>query len=149
MFGCTCLKRKVLLVKGGSKHKKILKKAVRGSLVFYGTQEEQQEDEDAAEEGDGDEDEVKQKDKKKRKKVEYSECCWTKAISLLCWNYLSCHGICLGYSSGSITERRTGSKLWDLCNTCFGITDYQEITPFPFIIKIFLALLRCLSCSNS
>ncbi|XP_071894855.1 MAX gene-associated protein isoform X2 [Anas platyrhynchos] len=74
MFGCTCLKRKVLLVKGGSKHKKILKKAVRGSLVFYGTQEEQQEDEDAAEEGDGDEDEVKQKDKKKRKKVEYTIC---------------------------------------------------------------------------
>ncbi|XP_032044964.1 MAX gene-associated protein isoform X6 [Aythya fuligula] len=74
MFGCTCLKRKVLLVKGGSKHKKILKKAVRGSLVFYGTQEEQQEDEDAAEEGEGDEDEVKQKDKKKRKKVEYTIC---------------------------------------------------------------------------
>ncbi|XP_035184513.1 MAX gene-associated protein isoform X7 [Oxyura jamaicensis] len=74
MFGCTCLKRKVLLVKGGSKHKKILKKAVRGSLVFYGTQEEQQEGEDAAEEGDGDEDEVKQKDKKKRKKVEYTIC---------------------------------------------------------------------------
>ncbi|XP_040413671.1 MAX gene-associated protein isoform X27 [Cygnus olor] len=74
MFGCTCLKRKVLLVKGGSKHKKILKKAVRGSLVFYGTQEEHQEDEDAAEEGDGEEDEVKQKDKKKRKKVEYTIC---------------------------------------------------------------------------
>ncbi|XP_066853905.1 MAX gene-associated protein isoform X11 [Anser cygnoides] len=74
MFGCTCLKRKVLLVKGGSKHKKILKKAVRGSLVFYGTQEEHQEDEDAAEEGDGEEDEVKQKDKKRRKKVEYTIC---------------------------------------------------------------------------
>ncbi|XP_059675228.1 MAX gene-associated protein isoform X2 [Gavia stellata] len=74
MFGCTCLKRRVLLVKGGSKHKKIMKKAVRGSLVFYGTQEEQQEDEDVEEEGDGEEDELKQKDKKKRKRVEYTIC---------------------------------------------------------------------------
>ncbi|KAM9654160.1 MAX gene-associated protein isoform 10-T12 [Morphnus guianensis] len=74
MFGCTCLKRRVLLVKGGSKHKKIMKKAVRGNLVFYGTQEEQQEDEDVEEEGDGEEDELKQKDKKKRKKVEYTIC---------------------------------------------------------------------------
>ncbi|KFU97014.1 MAX gene-associated protein, partial [Pterocles gutturalis] len=74
MFGCTCLKRRVVLVKGGSKHKKILKKAARGSLVFYGTQEEQQEDEDVEEEGDGEEDEQKQKDKKKRKRVEYTIC---------------------------------------------------------------------------
>nr|XP_025951617.1 MAX gene-associated protein isoform X9 [Dromaius novaehollandiae] len=74
MFGCTCLKRKVLLVKGGSKHKKILKKAVRGNLVFYGTQEEQQEDEDVEEEGNGEEDEQKQKDKRKRKRVEYTIC---------------------------------------------------------------------------
>ncbi|XP_075610545.1 MAX gene-associated protein isoform X6 [Balearica regulorum gibbericeps] len=74
MFGCTCLKRRVLLVKGGSKHKKIMKKAVRGNLVFYGTQEEQQEDEDMEEEGDGEEDELKQKDKKKRKRVEYTIC---------------------------------------------------------------------------
>uniref|UniRef100_A0A663ECB3 MAX gene-associated protein n=1 Tax=Aquila chrysaetos chrysaetos TaxID=223781 RepID=A0A663ECB3_AQUCH len=74
MFGCTCLKRRVLLVKGGSKHKKIMKKAVRGNLVFYGTQEEQQEDEDVEEEGDGEEDELKQKDKKRRKKVEYTIC---------------------------------------------------------------------------
>ncbi|XP_054681974.1 MAX gene-associated protein isoform X6 [Grus americana] len=73
MFGCTCLKRRVLLVKGGSKHKKIMKKAVRGNLVFYGTQEEQQEDEDVEEEGDGEEDELKQKDKK-RKRVEYTIC---------------------------------------------------------------------------
>nr|XP_009682936.1 PREDICTED: MAX gene-associated protein [Struthio camelus australis] len=73
MFGCTCLKRRVLLVKGGSKHKKILKKAVRGNLVFYGTQEEQQEDEDVEEEGDG-EDEQKQKEKKRRKRVEYTIC---------------------------------------------------------------------------
>ncbi|KAM9292058.1 MAX gene-associated protein isoform 2-T3 [Morus bassanus] len=74
MFGCTCLKRRVLLVKGGSKHKKIMKKAVRGNLVFYGTQEDQQEDEDMEEEGDGEEDELKQKDKKKRKRVEYTIC---------------------------------------------------------------------------
>ncbi|XP_062431856.1 MAX gene-associated protein isoform X3 [Rhea pennata] len=74
MFGCTCLKRRVLLVKGGSKHKKILKKAVRGNLVFYGTQEEQQEDEDVEGEGNGVDDEQKQKDKKKRKRVEYTIC---------------------------------------------------------------------------
>uniref|UniRef100_A0A8C3KF74 MAX gene-associated protein n=1 Tax=Calidris pygmaea TaxID=425635 RepID=A0A8C3KF74_9CHAR len=74
MFGCTCLKRKVLLVKGGSKHKKIMKKAVRGNLVVYGTQEDQQEDEDVEEEGDGEEDELKQKEKKKRKRVEYTIC---------------------------------------------------------------------------
>ncbi|XP_014805782.1 PREDICTED: MAX gene-associated protein [Calidris pugnax] len=74
MFGCTCLKRKVLLVKGGSKHKKIMKKAVRGNLVVYGTQDDQQEDEDVEEEGDGEEDELKQKEKKKRKRVEYTIC---------------------------------------------------------------------------
>ncbi|XP_053923333.1 MAX gene-associated protein isoform X3 [Cuculus canorus] len=73
MFGCTCLKRRVLLVKGGSKHKKIMKKAVRGNLVFYGTRE-QQEDEDVEEEGNGEEDELKQKDKKRRKRVEYTIC---------------------------------------------------------------------------
>ncbi|XP_075283709.1 MAX gene-associated protein isoform X3 [Opisthocomus hoazin] len=74
MFGCTCLKRRVLLVKGGSKHKKVMKKAVRGNLVFCGTQDDQQEDEDLEEEGDGEEDELKQKDKKKRKRVEYTIC---------------------------------------------------------------------------
>ncbi|XP_009997876.1 PREDICTED: MAX gene-associated protein [Chaetura pelagica] len=74
MFACTCLKRKVLLVKGGSKHKKIMKKAARGNPVFCGTQEDQPEDEDVEEEGDGREDELKQKDKKKRKRVEYTIC---------------------------------------------------------------------------
>ncbi|XP_073204793.1 MAX gene-associated protein isoform X5 [Lepidochelys kempii] len=75
MFGCTCLKRRVLVVKGGSKHKKILKKAVRGSLVFYGPQgEEQQEEEELEEEGDWEEDELKQKDRRRRKKVEYTIC---------------------------------------------------------------------------
>ncbi|KYO28393.1 MAX gene-associated protein isoform C [Alligator mississippiensis] len=74
MFGCICLKRKVLLVKGGSKHKRILKRAVRGSLVFYGTQgEDHQEEEEVEGERDG-EDELKQKDRKKRKKVEYTIC---------------------------------------------------------------------------
>ncbi|XP_057881547.1 MAX gene-associated protein isoform X4 [Melospiza georgiana] len=74
MFGCTCLKRRVLLVKGGSKHKKMMKKAVRGSLVLFGTQGQQQEDEDGEEEGDGEEEEMKQKDRKKRKRVEYTIC---------------------------------------------------------------------------
>uniref|UniRef100_A0A8C0ERG7 MAX gene-associated protein n=1 Tax=Bubo bubo TaxID=30461 RepID=A0A8C0ERG7_BUBBB len=74
MFGCTCLKRRVLLVKGASKHKKIMKKGARGSLVSSGTQEEQQEGEDVEEEGDGEEDDLKQKDKKKRKRVEYTIC---------------------------------------------------------------------------
>ncbi|XP_053800677.1 MAX gene-associated protein isoform X4 [Vidua chalybeata] len=74
MFGCTCLKRRVLLVKGGSKHKKMMKKAVRGNLVLFGTQGQQQEDEDVEEEGDGEEEEIKQKDRKKRKRVEYTIC---------------------------------------------------------------------------
>ncbi|XP_019374597.1 PREDICTED: MAX gene-associated protein isoform X4 [Gavialis gangeticus] len=74
MFGCICLKRKVLLIKGGSRHKRILKRAVRGSLVFYGTPgEEHQEEEEVEGERDG-EDELKQKDRKKRKKVEYTIC---------------------------------------------------------------------------
>ncbi|XP_037993505.1 MAX gene-associated protein isoform X4 [Motacilla alba alba] len=74
MFGCTCLKRRVLLVKGGSKHKKMMKKAVRGNLVLFGTQGQQQEDEDGEEEGDGEEEEIKQKDRKKRKRMEYTIC---------------------------------------------------------------------------
>ncbi|OWK62611.1 MAX gene-associated protein [Lonchura striata] len=73
MFGCTCLKRRVLVVKGGSKHKKMMKKAVHGNLVLFGTQGQQQEDEDV-EEGDGEEEEIKQKDRKKRKRVEYTIC---------------------------------------------------------------------------
>ncbi|XP_029454521.1 MAX gene-associated protein isoform X2 [Rhinatrema bivittatum] len=39
MFGCSCLKRKVLLVKG-SKPKKIMKKTVDRNLVLYGAIEE-------------------------------------------------------------------------------------------------------------
>lgn len=63
-------------MKGGSKHKKIMKKAVRGNLVLFGTQGQQQEGEDGEEEGDGEEEEIKQKDRKKRKRVEYSEYWW-------------------------------------------------------------------------
>ncbi|XP_063254642.1 MAX gene-associated protein isoform X3 [Prinia subflava] len=74
MFGCTCLKRRVLLVKGGTKHKKTAKKTVHGNLVLFGTQGQQQEDEDVEEEGDGEEEETKQKDRKKRKRVEYTIC---------------------------------------------------------------------------
>nr|XP_033807785.1 MAX gene-associated protein isoform X2 [Geotrypetes seraphini] len=40
MFGCSCLKRKVLLVKGGSKQKRILKKAVNYNLMSCGIIEE-------------------------------------------------------------------------------------------------------------
>lgn len=74
MFGCTCLKRRVLVVKGGTKHKKTMKKAMRGNLVLFGTQGQQQEDEEVEEEGDGEEEEMKQKDRKKRKRVEYTIC---------------------------------------------------------------------------
>uniref|UniRef100_A0A8C3XB23 MAX gene-associated protein n=1 Tax=Cyanoderma ruficeps TaxID=181631 RepID=A0A8C3XB23_9PASS len=74
MFGCTCLKRRVLLVKGGTKHKKMTKKAVRGNLVLFGTQGQQQEEENVEEEGNGEEEETKQKDRKKRKRVEYTIC---------------------------------------------------------------------------
>lgn len=54
----------------------MMKKAVRGKLVLFGTQGQQQEDEDVEEEGDGEEEEMKQKDRKKRKRVEYSEYWW-------------------------------------------------------------------------
>ncbi|XP_058276827.1 MAX gene-associated protein isoform X5 [Hirundo rustica] len=74
MFGCTCLKRRVLVVKGGTKHKKMTKKAMRGNLVLFGTQGQQQEDEEVEEEGDGEEEEMKHKDRKKRKRVEYTIC---------------------------------------------------------------------------
>lgn len=66
-------------MKGGSKHKKMMKKAVHGNLVLFGTQGQQQEDE-GVEEGDGEEEEIKQKDRKKRKRVEYSEYWWRLKI---------------------------------------------------------------------
>uniref|UniRef100_A0A670HTB8 MAX gene-associated protein n=1 Tax=Podarcis muralis TaxID=64176 RepID=A0A670HTB8_PODMU len=60
MFGCACLKRKVVLVKGSSKEKKILEDEVK-------QQEEVMEKEEKKEK-------LKFKDKKKKKKVEYTIC---------------------------------------------------------------------------
>lgn len=37
MFGCICLKRKVVLVKGGFKIKYFYKKVVNRDLLFYDT----------------------------------------------------------------------------------------------------------------
>ncbi|XP_041534756.1 MAX gene-associated protein isoform X2 [Microtus oregoni] len=69
MFGCTCLKRKVVLVKGGSKTKHFHKKAAHRDPLFYDTLEEE------AKEGGGvREDEEQLKEKKKRKKLEYTVC---------------------------------------------------------------------------
>ncbi|XP_031227410.1 MAX gene-associated protein isoform X4 [Mastomys coucha] len=66
MFGCTCLKRKVVLVKGGSKTKHFHKKAANRDPLFYET---------LGEEGGGvREDEEQLKEKKKRKKLEYTVC---------------------------------------------------------------------------
>ncbi|KAL1785998.1 MAX protein-associated protein isoform X1 [Sigmodon hispidus] len=65
MFGCTCLKRKVVLVKGGSKTKHLHKKAAHRDPLFYDTLGEE------AKEG-GDEEQLKEK--KKRKKLEYTVC---------------------------------------------------------------------------
>ncbi|CAH6788039.1 Mga [Phodopus roborovskii] len=69
MFGCTCLKRKVVLVKGGSKTKHFHKKATHRDPLFYDTLGE------AAREGGAvREDEEQLKEKKKRKKPEYTVC---------------------------------------------------------------------------
>ncbi|XP_027631607.1 MAX gene-associated protein isoform X5 [Tupaia chinensis] len=70
MFGCTCLKRKVVLVKGGSKTKHFSRKAVHRDPVFYDTLGEE-----AREEEEGVKEEEEQlKEKKKRKKLEYTIC---------------------------------------------------------------------------
>lgn len=69
MFGCTCLKRKVVLVKGGSKTKHFHKKAAHRDPLFYDTLGEE-----AKEEGGVREDEEQLKEKKKRKKLEYTVC---------------------------------------------------------------------------
>ncbi|XP_055449268.1 MAX gene-associated protein isoform X3 [Psammomys obesus] len=69
MFGCTCLKRKVVLVKGGSKTKHFHKKAARRDPLFYDTLGEE-----AREGGGVREDEEQLKEKKKRKKLEYTVC---------------------------------------------------------------------------
>jgi hypothetical protein len=68
MFGCTCLKRKVVLVKGGSKTKHFHKKAANRDPLFYDTLGEE-----GREGGGVREDEEQLKEKKKRKKLEYSE----------------------------------------------------------------------------
>lgn len=69
MFGCTCLKRKVVLVKGGSKHKKILEKTLPGKhWLYHGKEQEQWEEETEKEE-----EQDKLKDKKRKKKMEYSK----------------------------------------------------------------------------
>ncbi|XP_030670124.1 MAX gene-associated protein isoform X4 [Nomascus leucogenys] len=70
MFGCTCLKRKVVLVKGGSKTKHFQRKAAHRDPVFYDTLGEE-----AREEEEGLREEEEQlKEKKKRKKLEYTIC---------------------------------------------------------------------------
>ncbi|XP_029426136.1 MAX gene-associated protein isoform X3 [Nannospalax galili] len=69
MFGCTCLKRKVVLVKGGSKTKHFQKKSTHRDPVFYDSLGEE-----AREEGVREEEEEPLKEKKKRKKLEYTIC---------------------------------------------------------------------------
>nr|XP_030698864.1 MAX gene-associated protein isoform X8 [Globicephala melas] len=70
MFGCTCLKRKVVLVKGGSKTKHFQRKTAHRDPVFYDNLgEEQREEEEGVRE---EEDQLKEK--KKRKKLEYTIC---------------------------------------------------------------------------
>ncbi|XP_076983644.1 MAX gene-associated protein isoform X3 [Tamandua tetradactyla] len=70
MFGCTCLKRKVVLVKGGSKTKHFQRKTTHRDPVFYDTLGEEPREE---EEGFREEEE-QLKEKKKRKKLEYTIC---------------------------------------------------------------------------
>ncbi|XP_059560790.1 MAX gene-associated protein isoform X18 [Myotis daubentonii] len=70
MFGCTCLKRKVVLVKGGSKTKHFQRKTAHRDAVSYDTLGDEQ-----REEVEGVKEEEEQlKEKKKRKKLEYTIC---------------------------------------------------------------------------
>ncbi|XP_036154077.1 MAX gene-associated protein isoform X9 [Myotis myotis] len=70
MFGCTCLKRKVVLVKGGSKTKHFQRKTAHRDAVCYDTLGDEQ-----REEVEGVKEEEEQlKEKKKRKKLEYTIC---------------------------------------------------------------------------
>ncbi|KAM6461052.1 MAX gene-associated protein isoform 4-T6 [Liasis olivaceus] len=67
MFGCTCLKRKVVLVK----HKKIQEKPLHGKhRLYHERNQEQQTDVTAKDE----QEKMKLKDKKRKKKVEYTIC---------------------------------------------------------------------------
>ncbi|XP_044521049.1 MAX gene-associated protein isoform X1 [Gracilinanus agilis] len=70
MFGCTCLKRKVVLVKGRSKKKRFLRKTARRDSIFSGPVGEQKKEggKDVTREED------RLKEKKRRKKVEYTIC---------------------------------------------------------------------------
>ncbi|XP_042845031.1 MAX gene-associated protein isoform X7 [Panthera tigris] len=71
MFGCTCLKRKVVLVKGGSKSKHFQRKAAHRDPVFYdalGEEQREEREERVREE------EEQLKEKKRRKKLEYTIC---------------------------------------------------------------------------
>ncbi|XP_019581001.2 MAX gene-associated protein isoform X9 [Rhinolophus sinicus] len=69
MFGCTCLKRKVVLVKVGSKTKQFQRKASHRDVACYALGEEQREEEEGVRE-----EEEQLKEKKKRKKLEYTIC---------------------------------------------------------------------------
>ncbi|XP_070280932.1 MAX gene-associated protein isoform X6 [Myotis yumanensis] len=70
MFGCTCLKRKVVLVKGGSKTKHFQRKTAHRDAACYDTLGDEQ-----REEVEGVKEEEEQlKEKKKRKKLEYTIC---------------------------------------------------------------------------
>lgn len=69
MFGCTCLKRKVVLVKVGSKTKQFQRKAGHRDVACYALGEEQREEEEGVRE-----EEEQLKEKKKRKKLEYTIC---------------------------------------------------------------------------
>jgi hypothetical protein len=68
MFGCTCLKRKVVLVKGGAKTKHFQRKAAHRDPVFYDALGEEAREEEGVRE-----EEEQLKEKKKRRKLEYSE----------------------------------------------------------------------------
>ncbi|XP_064230943.1 MAX gene-associated protein isoform X5 [Aotus nancymaae] len=69
MFGCTCLKRKVVLVKGGSKTKHFQRKAAHRDPIVYDTLGEEAREEEGVRE-----EEEQLKEKKKRKKLEYTIC---------------------------------------------------------------------------
>lgn len=71
MFGCACLKRKVVLVKGSSKEKKILEESLCGRNRLYCESEVKQQEE--VMEKEEKKEKLKFKDKKKKKKVEYSK----------------------------------------------------------------------------
>ncbi|XP_073921822.1 MAX gene-associated protein isoform X3 [Castor canadensis] len=69
MFGCTCLKRKVVLVKGGAKTKHFQRKAAHRDPVFYDALGEEAREEEGVRE-----EEEQLKEKKKRRKLEYTIC---------------------------------------------------------------------------